>query len=87
MLLHEFAGTVGETEQHIHGLELELDRGPVARDPIQARFDEPFTDAKLSLNLLSALDLCGHSVTIIRTPSKSRKVSRGRKSLHFERGI
>jgi hypothetical protein len=64
-LLTTSAGTLGETSSTSIALSSSWTAVPSRDQAVEARGDEPVTDAKPSLNLLSTLDLGGHPVESI----------------------
>ncbi len=57
---HHLARPLGQTHQHIHHLELELDRRVAPGDAVQRRLDEPFTETKRAPAQISYFDFRGH---------------------------
>ena len=78
---HHLARPLGQTHQHVHHLELELDRRAAAGDAVQRRFDEPLAKAEGRIQRGGRLGIAAHAsppvlgvtgdsgYTTIKTPS------------------
>ena len=64
-LVHHLAGSPGQVDEEIHDLALDLNRGGAARDPVQARLDQPVAEREPGPRRRDSLDCGGHAVAII----------------------
>ncbi len=64
-LAHQLAGANGQADQHVHRLELELDRLAAVGQPVQGRLHQPFSDEKRIPSLTDRLELRRHLGAIV----------------------
>ena len=56
----QFTSVLGQADQHVHHLELDLDRFGVAGETVQPRLDQPLPETERSMSNIGTFDFQGH---------------------------